>query len=61
MSVKDTAQAGGAAVRLTGTHQNYLQVAGTNIEDFERAMRSALTGSERHSAPSEQADPEVNA
>jgi hypothetical protein len=60
VNVKDTATAASAAARLVGAHPNYLQLAGTNIEDFDRAMRST-TAAMRSSAASEGTEPEITA
>jgi hypothetical protein len=60
VNVKDKAQTGTAPAHLTGAHPNYLQVAGTNIEDFERAMRSVRADT-RVSLTREQTEPEVTA
>jgi hypothetical protein len=60
VNVKDTVETGPAAARLTAASPNYLQLAGTNIEDFDRAMRRGVTRKKRADA-SEQTDAEVTA
>jgi hypothetical protein len=60
VNAKDTAQTGPAVAHLTGASPNYMQLAGTNIEDFDRAMRRSAVRPQR-AAASEQTDAEVTA
>jgi hypothetical protein len=41
---RDQTPASESRTRLTGSHRRYLEVAGTNIEDLDRAMKNGALG-----------------
>jgi hypothetical protein len=59
VNVNKTAPAAAAAERRTRTQAQYMQLAGTNIEDFDRALRTVAA--ERTGAAAERVEAEVTA
>jgi hypothetical protein len=61
VNVKNTAPAAVAAERHIRAEPHYMQLAATNIEDFDRAMRSAVAASKRSGTAAEPVEREVTA
>jgi hypothetical protein len=53
----DKTQTGNAAANFTGSRPSYIELAGTNIEDFDRALKAGTW----HLPAAEPAEPEITA